>query len=61
MKTLRNLFSLNRVRYGGTRSTRFERYYGGVIRSGSGFPTADEARQDLQRADRALTPYGWTH
>jgi hypothetical protein len=55
------LFGLNRVRYGGTRSNRFERYYGGVIRSGSGFPTADEARQDLQRADRALTPYGWTH
>ncbi|MDQ3045592.1 MAG: hypothetical protein M3R06_10665 [Chloroflexota bacterium] len=60
MKTLRTLLGLNRVRYGVGHSSRFERYYGEVIRSGSGFPTADEARQDMQRADRVLTPYGWT-
>lgn len=40
-------------------STRFNRYYSGVIRSGSGYPTADEARKDLRTYDKTLSSYGW--
>lgn len=42
-------------------SSRFERYYGGIVRSGSGFPTADEARRDLHHYDRTALPFGWPH
>jgi hypothetical protein len=38
-------------------SSRFERYYSGVIRNGSGYPTADEARQDLRSYDKHFGPY----
>lgn len=41
--------------------SRFERYYGGVVRAGSGFPTADEARRDLVAYDRTTMPFGWPH
>lgn len=41
--------------------SRFDRYYGGVIKSGSGFPTADEARRDLSNYDRVTLPFGWPH
>lgn len=40
-------------------STRFNRYYSGVLRSGSGYPTADEARKDLRSYDRSNTSYRW--
>jgi hypothetical protein len=40
-------------------SSRFDRYYLGVLQSGSGYPTADEARKDLKDADRLITVYGW--
>ncbi|HEU0164057.1 MAG TPA: hypothetical protein VFQ54_03375 [Thermomicrobiales bacterium] len=40
-------------------NSRFERYYSGVLQSGQGFPTADEARKDLNQYDRAYMPYGW--
>ncbi len=40
-------------------STRFNRYYSGVLRSGSGYPTADEARQDLRSYDRSTSAFGW--
>ncbi len=40
-------------------STRFNRYYSGVLRSGSGYPTADEARKDLRTYDRSTSTYGW--
>ncbi len=39
--------------------SRFDRYYGDVIRSGVGYPTADEARRDLARHDRSMLRYGW--
>ena len=39
--------------------SRFERYYGGVISSGSGYPTADEARKDLRSYDNSFAPYTW--
>ncbi len=55
MKTLRQL--LNPFR--GTTS-RFDRYYGGVLREGVGYPTADEARRDLRRYDRHAGYFGWT-
>ena len=55
MKTLRSLF--NRPRSTGT--SRFDRYYGIVVRAGVGYPTADEARRDLVRYDSANQPFGW--
>jgi hypothetical protein len=54
MKTLRNLFS----RKHGTNG-RFDRYYGRVLRSGSGYPTADEARKDLRGYDKTMITMGW--
>lgn len=53
-KTLRNLFS-RKPAIGG----RFDRYYGQIARSGVGYPTADEARQDLRDYDKSMTTYGW--
>jgi hypothetical protein len=39
---------------------RFDRYYAGVLRQGAGYPTADEARQDMRTQDRAASNYvGW--
>ena len=55
MSVLRNLF--NRV--GGSASSRFDRYYGDVARAGVGYPTADEARKDMQQLNRTVSQYGW--
>lgn len=55
MKKLRNLFS----RAARPSNSRFERYYGEVIRSGVGYPTADEARRDMQRQVTTGQLYGW--
>jgi len=55
MKTLRNLFN----RMGGGSSARFDRYYGDVARAGVGYPTADEARKDMQQLHRSVNRYGW--
>jgi len=55
MKTLRSLFT----RPARVSGSRFDRYYAEVARSGAGYPTADEARRDLQRYDRITQPYGW--
>ncbi len=57
MKTLRNL--LRGSRSHGVTGSRFDRYYGGILRPGAGFPTADEARKDLNRYDRSVQPYTW--
>lgn len=57
MNVIRKIFTRPN-RAGGS---RFDRYYGGVIRSGSGYPTADEARRDLTAYDRSSHPFGWTH
>ena len=54
MKTLRNLFTRK-----SNGSGRFERYYGRVIHSGAGYPTADEARQDLRNYDKNMIMIGW--
>ena len=54
MKTLRHLF--DRANRGG--ASRFERYYGGVVRPGVGYPTADEARRDLRGQGRTEFPLG---
>jgi len=41
-------------------TARFDRYYGGILRTGSGYPTADEARKDLRRHDQMSNSYiGW--
>jgi len=59
MKTLRHLFGRSgRANHGA--ASRFDRYYGGVVRPGAGYPTADEARQDMLRHDRSATFYGWS-
>ena len=56
MKTLRSL-----LKPFNTSSARFDRYYGGILRSGSGYPTADEARRDLRRRDQTNAyMFGWT-
>jgi hypothetical protein len=55
MKTLRNLFHRNSTSGAG----RFDRYYGRIIRSGEGYPTADEARQDLRNYDKNMMIMGW--
>ena len=55
MKKLFNLFH-RPARIAGS---RFERYYGDVVRSGAGYPTADEARRDLANHDRVAIRHGW--
>jgi hypothetical protein len=55
MTLLRNLFH----RVGGGANSRFDRYYGDVARAGVGYPTADEARKDMQQLNRAVNRYGW--
>ncbi len=54
MKTIRTLF-----RRPSRTGSRFDRYYGEVLRSGVGYPTADEARRDMQRHATASQPFGW--
>ncbi len=55
MKKLFNLFH----RPARVAGSRFERYYGDVVRSGAGYPTADEARRDLANHDRVAIRHGW--
>ena len=55
MNFFRKLFGRSRS----TRNARFNRYYGNVLGTGAGYPTADEARRDMaQHADNAH-PFGW--
>jgi hypothetical protein len=55
VKTLRSLLKPLRPSSG-----RFDRYYGGVLREGFGYPTADEARRDLRRQDQiSANIIGW--
>jgi hypothetical protein len=42
-----------------TTSTRFDRYYIGVLETGAGYPTADEARKDLSNYDNSRHVYLW--
>lgn len=56
MTTLRKLIA--RAHGTAAGGSRFDRYYAGVLRPGSGYPTADEARRDLRRYDQTLnTPH----
>ena len=55
MNFLRKLFGRTRS----TRSGRFNRYYGNVLRTGVGYPTADEARRDMAQNDNISHPFGW--
>jgi hypothetical protein len=57
MNIIRRIFGRSTRRNG----SRFQRYYGGVLRSGAGYPTADEARRDLTAYDRTTLPFGWPH
>ena len=50
MNLLRRLFKSN---------DRFERYYGDLVRSGAGYPTADEARRDLIRYHQSMGQHTW--
>ncbi len=56
VKTLRQMFS--RPARAGSGSG-FDRYYGGIVRAGAGYPTADEARRDLADHQRTLIHNGW--
>jgi hypothetical protein len=56
MSALRKLLNSFNSRQSGS---RFERYYGGVVGNGSGYPTADEARKDLRSYDASFAPYTW--
>ncbi len=58
MKLLRSFFQRPGRDAARPAGSRFDRYYGDVIRAGVGYPTADEARRDLAGQDRALTRYG---
>lgn len=49
-KTLLNPFTGN---------SRFDRYYGNVLRQGEGYPTADEARKDLRNQELNKNLVGW--
>jgi hypothetical protein len=57
MNFLRRIFGRSNRRGSG----RFNNYYSGVLRSGTGYPTADEARRDLSAYDRTSLPFGWPH
>ncbi|HEV2065712.1 MAG TPA: hypothetical protein VGR08_02665 [Thermomicrobiales bacterium] len=57
MNAVRRFLSRNTRNQSG--SSRFDRYYSGVLRSGSGYPTADEARKDLRSYDQTRSTYGW--
>ena len=58
MNTIRRFLngSGKRIKSG---SSRFDRYYIGVLETGSGYPTADEARKDLRNYDKSFPIYGW--
>jgi hypothetical protein len=58
MKLFRTLFHRS-AREGHASGSRFDRYYGDVVRSGVGYPTADEARRDIARQDRTMLRFGW--
>ena len=53
MKLLQTLFGRS------TGGNRFSRYYGGVIETGAGYPTADEARRDLRAQDITRSIVGY--
>lgn len=53
MKLLRNLLT----RANGAPASRFDRYYGRILRPGAGYPTADEARRDLTRTHTTHSVY----
>lgn len=56
MKLLRSIF--DRANWGS--SSRFERYYGDLVQSGAGYPTADEARRDLRQLEATNNRLGWS-
>ncbi len=55
MNFFRKIFGRSRTRG----SARFNRYYGNVLRTGAGYPTADEARRDMAQYDNNIHPFGW--
>lgn len=59
--TLESNMNIFRKIFGGAdrRTGRFNRYYGNILRTGVGYPTADEARRDLAQYDRNSHPFGW--
>jgi len=58
MNTLRRFLHLG-TRSARVASSRFDRYYIGVLETGAGYPTADEARQDLNNYDKSFPMYTW--
>jgi hypothetical protein len=40
-------------------NSRFNRYYGNVLRAGEGYPTADEAKRDMRSQEAQKSFAGW--
>lgn len=59
MSTFRRFLGLGHRALASQGSLRFNRYYSGVIGTGVGYPTADEARKDLRNYDQSMSPHGW--
>ncbi len=55
MKLLRTFF--DRANWGS--SSRFQRYYGDLVQSGAGYPTADEARRDFRQFEKTTDRLTW--
>jgi hypothetical protein len=53
------LVKIRKSLIGRSNGSRFDRYYGGVLQTGEGYPTADEARKDLRSYDASFAPYTW--
>lgn len=58
MNILRHLLTIGGRDGQRTGGSRFDRYYGDVIRAGVGYPTADEARRDLATQNTAVIRHG---
>jgi hypothetical protein len=57
MNAVRRFFTRNTRKRSGY--SRFDRYYSSVLSSGSGYPTADEARRDLRNYEKSTTSFQW--
>lgn len=55
MNLLRKLFT----RPTSVAGSQFDQYYTALLRSGEGYPTADEAKKDMRAREASLTPANW--
>ena len=55
MGSIKNLL----MKMSGRGSGRFDRYYTDLVKSGAGYPTADEARKDMIRHYESISRNAW--